>query len=182
MRKHVVPQALHDLSPDPARIVVCNVVADAAQGEQHDNAQRHLPQHLGIFLNEGAVQKISHQHDQRGIGRGEQYCPEHADEKHTGIGLGVLEQTAIDQPRIGLKVYARTRRSAQGALSSCTVAMLSWAKPKRPATSIAVTTAWCVVRASARIVMGPRSAPASFSKAARNVSGLELIRVRSLTR
>ena len=39
-----------------------------------------------------------------------------------------------------------------------------------------------VVRASARIVIGPRSAPASFKSAARKVSGLALISVRSLTR
>jgi len=46
----------------------------------------------------------------------------------------------------------------------------------------AIHPAWCVVRASARIVMGPRPAPASLTSAARNVSGLALIKVRSLTR
>lgn len=88
----------------------------------------------------------------------------------------------VGRPIIAVPTSRGYGAAFQGAVSSWTVAMFNCANPKCPATSMAVTTAWCVVRASARIVMGPRSVPASFNSAARNVSGLELIKVRSLTR
>jgi biopolymer transport protein ExbB len=64
-----------------------------------------------------------------------------------------------------------------------TVAMLMRTNPSLPSTSMAVTTDWCVERASARTVTGLlRSAPATSRMAARKVSGEALMSSRSLTR
>src|SRR6185437_4212189 len=98
----------------------------------------------------------------RGIRRGEQGRAQHADQEHAQVGHRVLEQPPINGPCVAGRYDARSGRCAQGEASSWMVAILSWANPSRPATSMTVTTARCVVRASARMVMGPRSAPASL--------------------
>ena len=46
VRKHVAPQSLDHLAAHPARIIVGDEVADAAQREQHDDRDRHLPKNF----------------------------------------------------------------------------------------------------------------------------------------
>src|ERR1700733_6009888 len=185
MGEDVASQTLDDLPPDPARIVIADVIAQAAQREQDHDADRHQPLDPRVLIDERALQEGLDQVDQPRLRRRKQDHAEHADHEGPDIRLGIAQQPQVDRPvitvRLGVWVDHGGDR-AQGVESSCTVAMLSCAKPSRPATSMAVTTARWVLRASARMVSGPRSEPDSFKRAARKVSGLALMSGRSLTR
>ncbi len=100
VREHIVPQALDDLSPHPARKVALHIVPDAPQGEQHHDPNGHLPEDRGILHQERAVQELAHKVSERGVGRREQDRTEHADQKHSEMGLGVFQQPPIDRPGI----------------------------------------------------------------------------------
>src|SRR5258708_14046576 len=142
VREHIVPQTLDDLPSDPTWIVALHVVANTAQRENHDYAKRNLPENFRALVQKRTVHERLDEVCERCIGTGEQNRAQHTDEEHAQIGLRVFQQAAIDQPGIRRRRHARTRRGAQGFESSCTVAMLSCAKPIFPATSMAVTTAW----------------------------------------
>ncbi len=142
MREHVASQPLDDLAADVPGEIIGYVVADAAQREQDDDARRYRPQDLRVPLDERAVEEDLDEIRERRVAGREHDHAEHADEIHADIGPRISQQAPVDRPR-PLALRRRgggRRRRAQGVPSSCVVAMLSCAKPSRPATSIAVTT------------------------------------------
>src|SRR5690606_3938587 len=113
------------------------------------------------------------------------------------VRMEVAAQAAVNRSRFALRDAHRSRsarsrpttmrraRAATGEQASggVTVAMLALTKPSWPATSIAVTTAWCVAFASARIYTGTfRSSPSTRSIAARKVRRSLFTSGRPLTR
>ena len=124
----IASQTLDDLPPDPARIVIADVIAEAAQREQDHDADRHDPLDPRVLVDERALQEGLDQVDQPRLRRRKQDHAEHADHEGAGIRLGVTQQPQVDRPVIAVRLGVRVDHGgdrAQGDESSCTVAMLS---------------------------------------------------------
>ena len=118
VREHVASQALDHLAAHPTRIEVGDEVAEAAQREQHDDRDRHLPQNLRIPFDEGPAHELLDHVRQPDIGRGEQDHSEYADQEYPDIGPRVAQQPPINRPGIVIEfrdARARGGNRAQGA-------------------------------------------------------------------
>jgi len=78
----VVAQSLDHLPSDPARVEVADEIANAAQGEQHDHGERHLPDDGRVAHDEGAVQERLDQIVERRGGRREKNHAEDSAGQH----------------------------------------------------------------------------------------------------
>ena len=117
MGEYIAAQALDDLPTHPARIVVGDVVTDAAQSEQHHHADRYLPQDRGVLIDECTAHERLHQVRQCPLRGGEQNHAEYADQEYADVRPRVAQKAPIYRPGaiIGFrKTHARGRDCAQG--------------------------------------------------------------------
>jgi hypothetical protein len=174
---------LDDLPTDPAGTVRAQVVADPAEQEQQTMPTGTSTSVSGSRSTKVPSRKPSPATRSRCRSAPNSAMPRTPTSEHRPVRPRVARAASVDRPGIARRRGRRGGRSwrrarptgrprAQVPGCSFTVAMFTCEKPRRPATSIAVTTAWWLARASARIVTGwPFASGATFSSAARSVAG-----------
>ncbi len=130
-------------------------VAQAAQDEEDDEDDRHPHDGARVAVDKGVVTEFLSPVGRARHGGGNTTLRQQGQREMAAVGPHITQQAQIDVERtLRRRRLAAPHDGAQGlpAGPSLTVAMLISAKPRRPSTSMAVITDWCVARPSARSV------------------------------